>query len=69
MPFSPWKEHEDVQSGVCTNCGMAIPKEALCLKDGKARTYSHHYVNGEPVFSQHPAGRSEPCHTNTEKPR
>ena len=69
MPFSPWKQHQDVQSGICTNCGMAVPKEALFIKDGTAGTYSHQYANGEPVFCQQPAGRSEPCHTNSEKPR
>jgi hypothetical protein len=63
MPFSPWKEHQDVQNGACLNCGMSIPNEALFIKDGTACTYRHRYVNGEPVFSKNPAGRSEPCHS------
>ena len=67
MPFSPWKHHKYVQAGVCTNCGMTVPKEALFIKDGTAGTYSHQYVNGEPVFCQQPAGRSELCQPSTDK--
>ena len=67
MPFSPWKHHKYVQAGVCTNCGMAVPQEALSVKDGIAGTYSHQYTNGEPVFCQQPAGRSEPCQPSTDK--
>jgi hypothetical protein len=36
MPFSPWKEHQNVELGSCLDCGMSIPKEALVLKDGRA---------------------------------
>jgi hypothetical protein len=67
MPFSPWKEHQDVQCGFCVHCGMPIPNEALFLNDGRARTYSHSYVTGEPVFCQTPKGRSEPCQKSTGK--
>ena len=61
MPFSPWKEHQDVQFGFCVDCGMPIPNEALVLKDGKASTYSHNWESGEPVFCPKPGGRSERC--------
>jgi hypothetical protein len=67
MPFSPWKEHQDVQLGSCVNCGMPIPKEALAIKDGRARTYSHTYVSGEPVFCANPRGRSKPCRKSTDR--
>jgi hypothetical protein len=61
MPFSPWKEHQDVQLGFCVDCGMPIPKDALSVKDGRACTYSHAYATGEPVFCKAPRGRFIHC--------
>jgi hypothetical protein len=67
MPFLPWTEHQKVESGSCLDCGMPIPKDALSIADGRARTYSHTYVTGEPVFCKNPKGRSEPCQKSTVK--
>jgi hypothetical protein len=67
MPSSPWKHHQNVQLGFCSDCGMPIPKEALAIKDGRARTYSHAYETGEPVFCANPKGRSETCRKSTAK--
>ena len=67
MPFSPWKEHQNVQCGFCVDCGMPIPNEALFVKDGRAHTYSHYYTNGQPVFYKQPAGRHVPCQPSMDK--
>ncbi len=57
MAFEPWLQH-DVQSGMCTRCGMVLPfPEAI---------YTHHFQNGDPVFSSTP-GRYEPCQPSTDK--
>lgn len=62
MPsFSPWNEHQDVRNGHCTNCGIPVPSEALIVKDGTAKTYSHRYTDGTPCFSPNPKGRTAPC--------
>jgi hypothetical protein len=39
MPFSPWNEHQDIQSGFCFDCGTPILSEALINKNGEACSY------------------------------
>jgi hypothetical protein len=52
MPFKPWIKHEE-ENGKCLHCGMELPVSGA--------VYSSQYVNGDPMFSPKPAGRSIPC--------
>lgn len=62
MPFEPWQEHEVLAGDErCIRCDIQIPRE---LHEHVGLLYSHHYVDGSPVFCLKPQGRHAPCHSD-----
>jgi hypothetical protein len=59
MPFTPWQAHRISAEGVCVDCKLKVPDEAV---NQMGIAYSH----GK-YFSPNPAGRTAPCQPSTGK--